>query len=308
MDACIKNLFRGVVLRISGGSMIEATRYNLERYRCNLCLATYTASLPDDVSIKDNYDAKAQAVVVIDRIQLGVPMYRRAVCQKQLGLPLAESTQWGVTKIVDRISRPVFDHLVKTAAQGSLFYIDDTWVKILAIIKANKEATCKKDKKGMHTTGLISHVNGRRIILYFTGTAHAGQNLNKVLKHRKKGLKIPIQMSDALACNNSEDLCVKTIDCHCTTHGRRKFVEIKHYYPSICNSVLDAISELYKNDSYTKEKHMTDYERLLYHKEYSQPIMDNLKKFMLEQIASNTVEPNSSLGKAFNYWLKRWVA
>ena len=75
---------------------------------------------------------------------------------------------------------------------------------------------------------------------------------------------------------------------------------------SICNSVLDAISELYNNESYAKEKHMTDYERLLYYKEYSQPIMDNLKQFMLEHIASNTVEPNSSLGKAFNYWLKRW--
>ena len=48
--------------------------------------------------------------------------------------------------------------------------------------------------------------------------------------------------------------------------------------------MLDAISELYNNESYTKEKHMTDYERLLYHKEYSQPIMDNLKKFMLEHI------------------------
>ena len=176
----------GVVLRITGGSMIEATRYNRERYRCNHCLATYTASLPDDVSIKDKYDAKAKAVVVVDRIQLGVAMYRRAVYQKQLRLPLAESTQWGITKIMDRISRPGFDHLVKTAAQGSLFYIDDTWVRILSIIKASKVATCKKDKKGMHTTGLISHVNGRRIILYFTGSAHAGQNLNKVLKHKKK--------------------------------------------------------------------------------------------------------------------------
>mgnify|MGYP001431816068 CR=1 FL=1 len=112
----------GVVLRITGGSMIEATRYNRERYRCNLCLATYTASLPDDVSIKDKYDAKAKAVVVVDRIQLGVAMYRRAVYQKQLRLPLAESTQWGITKIMDRISRPGFDHLVKTAAQGSLLY------------------------------------------------------------------------------------------------------------------------------------------------------------------------------------------
>ena len=96
-----KKAVPGVVLRITGGSMIQATRYNLERYRCNLCLATYTASLPDDVSLKDRYDAKAKAVVAIDRIQLGVAMYRRAGFHKQLGLPLAESTQWGLTEIVD---------------------------------------------------------------------------------------------------------------------------------------------------------------------------------------------------------------
>ena len=111
----------GVALRITGGAMIQATRYNLERYRCNLGLATYTASLPDDVSIKDKYDAKAKAVVAINRIQLGAAMYRRAGFQKQLGLPLAESAQWALTEIVDDSAQPVFDYPVKTAAQGYLF-------------------------------------------------------------------------------------------------------------------------------------------------------------------------------------------
>ncbi len=36
--------------------------------------------------------------------------------------------------------------------------LDDTWVRILEIIKANKKVTSKKDKLGMHTTGLISPV------------------------------------------------------------------------------------------------------------------------------------------------------
>ena len=103
-----------------------------------MCLATYTASLPEEVCNQDKYDAKTKAVVTIDRIQLGVAMYRRAGFQKKLRLPIAESTQWGLTKIVDRSAQPVFDHLDKTAAQGSLFYIDDTWVRILAIITANK--------------------------------------------------------------------------------------------------------------------------------------------------------------------------
>ena len=116
-----------------------------------------------------------------------------------------------------------------------------------------------------YTTGLISHVNDHRIILYFSGTDHAGKNLNKVLKLRQKGLPPPLQMNDALACNNSEDLCRKTIACHCTAHGRRKFVEIKHYYPNICHTVLDILSEVYKNEALTSYKKVSPNEHLVYH-------------------------------------------
>ena len=53
----------------------------------------------------------------------------------------------------------------KKAAQGSLFYSDDTWARILEVIQNNKKASKKSEKKGMHTTGIISEVDDHRIIL-----------------------------------------------------------------------------------------------------------------------------------------------
>src|SRR5262249_23715553 len=62
---------------------------------------------------------------------------------------------------------------------------------------------------------------------------------------RDPGLGIPMQMSDALACN----WCGETerIVCKCLVHARRKFMEIRRIYPELCGYVLKQIG--YKADS-----------------------------------------------------------
>lgn len=238
-----------------------------------------------------------------NRIQMGVALYRQSQWQKQLGVPLPESTQWQLIVQVYDALLPVYRAMYKLAAQACLFFIDDTWVKILEIIRHNKMAETKKDKLGSHTTGLIAVDGDRKIILYFSGTKHAGQNLNNLLEHRAPELPLPIQMNDALGCNG---ITTDTIQCNCTVHGRRKFVEIEHLFPAECSFVIDAIATVYKNDDYCKENSLHADERLAYHREHSGPVMDKLKTYMQEKMANFDVEPNSSLGKAFNYWLKRW--
>ena len=47
-------------------------------------------------------------------------------------------------------------------------------------------------------------------------------------------------------------------------------------------------------------------ERLAYHQRYSGPILAGLKQWLAQQFAQRTVEPNSSLGKAFRYLLTHW--
>jgi len=51
---------------------------------------------------------------------------------------------------------------------------------------------------------------------------------------------------------------------------------------------------------------MTDEQRLSYHQEYSKPVMDELKQYMNSLLEEHLVEPNSELGQAIKYMLKRW--
>ena len=55
-----------------------------------------------------------------------------------------------------------------------------------------------------------------------------------------------------------------------------------------------------------KERKLSDQERLALHQEPSQPVMDPLRQWMKEQLERKKVEPNSGLGEAINYLLKRW--
>jgi len=64
--------------------------------------------------------------------------------------------------------------------------------------------------------------------------------------------------------------------------------------------VLKQIGEIYGNEKQTAG--MSDEERLAYHQKHSGPVMEELKQWMDEQVADKKVEPNSSLGKAIDYF------
>ena len=63
---------------------------------------------------------------------------------------------------------------------------------------------------------------------------------------------------------------------------------------------------MYRFDAIAKEQKLSDLDRLAFHQAHSQPVMDDLQKWMQEQIEQKKVEPNSGLGEAIQYMLKRW--
>ena len=63
---------------------------------------------------------------------------------------------------------------------------------------------------------------------------------------------------------------------------------------------------MHRFDALTKEQKLSDLDRLAFHQAHSQPVMDDLQKWMREQIEQKKVEPNSVLGEAIRYMLKRW--
>jgi transposase len=284
-------------IQFVGQPAITATLYELEVMRCNGCGREYEAELPAGVSAK-KYDETADAAMAINRHGMGVPYYRSAGMEEACGIPLAESVQAERCEAVAESLLPIYQEMRREAAQGKVFYGDDTPVKILELIKENK-GKAKGERVGMQTTAIVVETaQGARIALYVNGRKHTGENLGELYELRRGELGPPVQMGDGLPANWKSGK--QAIQCQCLIHARRKFVEIESSYRVECGYMLERIGEIYEHEAETKG--MSDLERLEYHQKQSGPIMEELKEWMDEQIREKKVEPNSSLGKAIAYF------
>jgi len=296
------------IIRIRGQAPLGATVYELQKLRCHLCGAIFTAPVPDGVG-SDKYDAEAASMIALMKYGSGVPFNRLQRLQGSLGIPLPAATQWEIVEeVADRIE-PVFEQMVHRAAQGRVLHNDDTTMKVLELCHRHDAASCadipsKAQRKGIFTSGIVSIVDDHRIALFFTGHGHAGENLTDLLKQRAAELDKPIQMCDALSRNAPEPL--KTILGNCLTHGRRRFVEVAANFPQECLYVLDVLKEVYANDDEAKRQGLSEQERLHWHQTHSGPKMAELKRWLTEQIEQKKVEPNSGLGEAIGYMLRHW--
>jgi transposase len=296
----------GVEVRLDGHALLSAVRYALEKLRCSACGQVFTAAMPASAGT-EKYSARARAVLVLGRYYLGVPLYRLEGYQAMVGVPVSDATQWDQIERVAGCAYPVFEHLQALAAQGEVIYQDDTHVRILSLIAANRQAHAdgmSGARTGMYTTALVAQQGAQTICLYFAGRAHAGENLAALLTQREGGLGKPLVMSDALASNTADEGAL--IRCHCLAHGRRKFSELEETFPAECAVVIEALQQVFEHDEEARRQQLNSADRFAYHQYYSGPIMEALQSWLTKQFEDRTVEPNSSLGKAFQYLLTHW--
>jgi hypothetical protein len=83
-------------------------------------------------------------------------------------------------------------------------------------------------------------------------------------------------------------------------------VQVTPNFPQECQFVLESLRDVYRYDAEAEERGLTPEQRLRFHQEHSQPVMDALQAWFLAQFAEKKVEPNSGLGEAIRYCLKRW--
>lgn len=292
----------GVEVRIIGSAPLEATVYELEKLRCNLCGKVFTAPVPEEAG-KDKYDLTASAMVPLLKYGSGLPFNRLEKLQDSLGIPLPASTQWEMTEGCANKIYPAYDELIRQAAQSNLFHHDDTLMKILARLKEIRTQD-ETSRKGCFTTGVLAVAGDRRMALFFTGPKHAGENLTELLKQRASGLSPPIQMCDAASRNVSKEF--ETHLANCLTHGRRNFVDLVPSYPEPCRYVIEALAEVYHHDKMAKERDLSKDQRLRFHQNQSGPVMERLNEWLQKQLDQRKVEPNSSMGKAIAYMLNHW--
>ena len=153
---------------------------------------------------------------------------------------------------------------------------------------------------------VVATCDDHKIVAFFTGRQHAGENLGDVLRHRAKELEKPMHMCDGLSRNVPKEFENLLMKANCMSHGRRKFVEVAHSFPQECLHVLQSLCCVYRNDATARKEKMSPEERLRFHQDHSAEVMADLKSWMNQQLEERKVEPNSSLGGALAYMLKRW--
>ena len=295
------------LVRVQGQSPIQATRYEVEGLRCNLCGKVFRAKIPEEVGEK-KYDETSASMIGLLKYGSGLPFNRLERLMRNFKIPLPTSTQWDIVKKAAIILAMVYEEFIRQAAQWDIFYNDDTSVKILQLLKENQqiEQAGSKERTGIFTTAVVATCADHKIVVFFTGRQHAGENLRDVLQHRAKELEKPMHMCDGLSRNVPKKFENLLMKANCMSHGRRKFVEVAHSFPQECLHVLQSLCRVYRNDATARKEEMSPEKRLRFHRDHSAQVMADLKSWMNQQLEERNVEPNSSLGGAFSYMLKRW--
>lgn len=305
----------GVLIRLIGQPPLAATIYELQKLRCNLCGKIFKAQPPVEAGAK-KYDTSAVSIIAMLKYGLGFPFNRVDRLQADLEIPLPASTQWEIVSAAAPHLKPVYEELIRQAAQGEVLHNDDTKVRILELMEegAKQESFDESDddggerdppeRTGLFTSGVVAISGGKRIALFFSGRQHAGENLRDVLRQRMADLPPPIQMCDALSRNMPKEL--KTIIANCLAHGRRQFVEVNERFPDECRYVLETLETVYRNDALARKDNLSAQARLTFHQTQSGPVLEELRDWLKRQFDERLVERNSGLGGAINYLRKHW--
>lgn len=292
-----------VLVCLEGSPLVSGKRYEVQRARCNVCAKRYTANLTSIsvVSSPKIYAPSCATTIAINHYYAGLPFKRLEMLQAAQGVPLPDATQYDLmNSFYKRVILPVFTTLEKTSSEGDGFYFDDTTARVLELMQ---------DQKITHATAIVSLYESHPVYLFYTNNQVAGRQMNALLRARESE-KSFFTMSDASPSNFSEgvseSLISRWILCLCLAHGRRKFFDLIGDTDEDSQFVVSQISEVYHNERSSRALNHTDEERLAYHQKYSQPIMDALRIWLNNLFLYKKVEPNSELGKAITYVLKRW--
>src|SRR3990172_13250579 len=115
----------GVLVRIVGQAPVQAKVYELQKLRCNLCGKVFTAQAPEGVGA-EKYDATSGSMIALLKYGSGLPFNRLEGLQGNLGIPLPASTQWDMVHATARRLAPVYEELIRQAAQGEVLHNDDS--------------------------------------------------------------------------------------------------------------------------------------------------------------------------------------
>jgi hypothetical protein len=310
-----------IVIRIVGQPLFGAEGHHYEQARCRNCGHIVRAQGPEDIgqglgTDYVRYDWSACAMLMVMHYFGGAPFKRIESLHEGWGVPMPDANQWEVVSASDDLLLPLYKALEQHAIQKATnFRIDDTGAMVIALKKqidaeiAAREAlgeSTKEVRTGINATGLYWETPNGPVILFYTGRHHAGEIVDQLLRHRLLSSPKLVKCTDGASKNFDHEHADKLVESTCNAHALLKFRDIKDKYPVEYAEAGRVYKQVFDNDDEAKALGLSPVDRMLYHREHSKPLMQQLKKMCEEKITSKLVEPSSRLWEPLTFVINQW--
>jgi transposase len=239
---------------------------------------------------RGNAGAGLLAHLLISKFVDHLPFYRQVQQFKRQDIDIAESTISGWFTASCRLLEPLYEKLVNKVRQSSYLMADETPIPVQT-----------KDKPGSTHKGYhwVYYAPLDKLVC-FDYRKGRGRDGPEEFLESFRGM---LQTDGYNAYNIYEKRDGITLH-GCIAHARRKFEQAKENDLSRAEYVLERMRELYMIEREAKEKGLSFDQREELRAEKSLPVLQELEKWMKEQLPD--VLPKSSIGQAIAYTLGLW--
>lgn len=247
-----------------------------------------TADLPEMPITRGMAGSGLLTQLIISKFIDSQPIYRQIEIFKREGIALSPATVAGWIESTARLLEPLYDLLVKYVLAAFYLQVDETRLQVL-----------DRKEKGKSSRGWIwaYHAPLLRLVMFDYAEGRGKENPAHHLRQFKGYLQ-----TDGYAVYDGFGLLPGVTLVSCWAHSRREFFEAKDYDLPRGEHVLNEIGRLYTLEQTIKT--LSPAERYARRQEISVPILESLHVWM--QQAYTEVLPQSPIGKALAYSLKRW--
>ena len=230
------------------------------------------------------------AQIVIDKYVDHLPIYRQVQRFEREGmkLPISRLADWisGTCHLLE----PLYEVHRKQVLNSDYLQADETPIKVM-----------DKDKKGATHRGYhwVYHAPVNRLVLFDYREGRGREGPNECLNNFSGFLQ-----TDGYAVYEDFDKRSGITLLHCMAHARRMFDQALDNDRERAEYVLAQMQRLYAVERIGRDKSLSLEELYTLRQEQAVPVLENIKAWMMDTYPG--VLPESTIGKAIGYALKRW--
>jgi transposase len=239
---------------------------------------------------RGNAGAGLLAHLLISKFTDHLPFYRQVQQFKRQDIDIAESTISGWFSATCRLLEPLYERLVKRVRGSSYLMADETPIPVQT-----------KDKPGSTHKGYhwVYYAPLDKLVCFDYRKGRGRDGPEEFLETFRGMLQ-----TDGYGAYDIYEKRDGITLFGCMAHARRKFDKAKDNDPERAEFVLERMKKLYMTEREAREKDLTLEQRKELRIEKSLPVLEELEKWMREQLPD--VLPKSSIGQAITYTLGLW--